>query len=100
MFWSSGAVMHIVALNEAPERYFSGSEIRALTLNINQHNSLMRYVGRSFARNEAGDLIMLKKGIDGDSQFYAANGRYGILNTCNKWTAKGLESAGMSVNPA
>ncbi|MFY3756190.1 DUF2459 domain-containing protein, partial [Escherichia coli] len=27
-------------------------------------------------------------------------GRYGILNTCNKWTAKGLQSAGIEIEPA
>ncbi|VUS48317.1 TIGR02117 family protein [Klebsiella spallanzanii] len=98
MFWSSGAVMHVVAFSDTPTHYFSGSEITALSLNASQNSSLLRYIGRSFARDEAGRLIPLKNGIYGDSQFYAANGRYGILNTCNKWTAKGLESAGMTIN--
>ena len=98
MFWSSGAVMHVVALSDTPERYFSGSVIKALSLTAGQRDSLMRYLGRSFARDETGKLIPLKKGIYGDSQFYAANGRYGILNTCNKWTARGLESAGMTLD--
>lgn len=70
----------------------------ALSLTPGQNSSLLRYIGRSFARNERGELIPLKKGIYGDSQFYTANGRYGIFNTCNKWTAKGLESAGMTMN--
>lgn len=100
MFWSSGAVMHIVAFSGQPERYFAGSEIKSLLLHTNQRNSLMRYLGRSFARDAEGNLIPLKQGIYGDSQFYAANGRYGILNTCNKWTAKGLESAGLTINPS
>ncbi|EDQ4910722.1 TIGR02117 family protein [Salmonella enterica subsp. enterica serovar Gaminara] len=100
MFWSSGAVMHIVAFSGKPERYFAGSEIKSLLLHTNQRNSLMRYLGRSFARDAEGNLIPLKQGIYGDSQFYAANDRYGILNTCNKWTAKGLESAGLTINPS
>ncbi|WP_232533606.1 TIGR02117 family protein [Salmonella enterica] len=100
MFWSSGAVMHIVAFSGQPERYFAGSEIKSLLLHTNQRNSLMRYLGRSFARDAEGNLIPLKQGIYGDSQFYTANGRYGILNTCNKWTAKGLESAGLTINPS
>ncbi|VDZ81677.1 membrane protein [Salmonella bongori] len=98
MFWSSGAVMHIVAFSGKPERYFAGSEIMSLSLDTNQRSSLMRYLGRSFARDEEGNLIPLKQGIYGDSQFYAANGRYGILNTCNTWTAKGLESAGLTIH--
>lgn len=100
MFWSSGAVMHVVAFSDKPRHYFATSDIQQLTLNSSQHLSLMRYIGRSFVRNETGNPIPLKKGIYGDSQFYAANGRYGILNTCNKWTAKGLQSAGMPIDPA
>lgn len=78
MFWSSGAVMHVVAFSGAPESYFSASAMTALSLTPGQNNSLLRYIGRSFARNERGELIPLKKGIYGDSQFYAANGRYGL----------------------
>lgn len=100
MFWSSGAVMHVVAFSGRPERYFSTSETKALLLNASQRDSLMRYLGRSFSRSESGQLIPLKQGIYGDSQFYAANGHYGLFNTCNKWTAKGLESAGMTIDAA
>lgn len=61
MFWSSGAVMHIVAFSGQPERYFAGSEIKSLLLHTNQRNSLMRYLGRSFARDAEGNLIPLKQ---------------------------------------
>lgn len=100
MFWSSGAVMHVAAFSTPPEHYFSASEVKPLHINNSQYQGLMRFLGRSFAHSEAGNLIPLKKGIYGDSQFYAANGRYGILNTCNKWTAKGLQSAGINIDPA
>lgn len=99
MFWSTGAVMHVVAFSAPPERYFPGSEVKPLTINNGQLATLMLFIGRSFSRSEAGNIIPLKKGIYGDSQFYAANGRYGILNTCNKWTAKGLQSAGIEIEP-
>ena len=41
----------------------------------------------------------LSKGIYGDSQFYEGTGRYSMLNTCNVWTAKGLNSAGFDISP-
>ncbi|EHR8834897.1 TIGR02117 family protein [Shigella flexneri] len=100
MFWSMGAVMHVVAFSAPPEYYFSSSEVKPLTINNSQLDTLMLFLGRSFSRSNAGNLLPLKKGIYGDSQFYAANGRYGILNTCNKWTAKGLQSAGIDIEPA
>ncbi len=33
MFWSSGAVMHVVAFSGTPESYFSASAMTALSLN-------------------------------------------------------------------
>lgn len=100
MFWSSGAVMHVVAFSDSPEHYFSASDVKPLKVKRGEYQGLLRFIGRSFARSEKGELVPLKKGIYGDSQFYAANGRYGIFNTCNKWTAKGLESAGVNINPS
>lgn len=99
MFWSSGAVMHVVAFSQKPGRYFSGEEISELLLDDSQFNNLMRYIGRSFAYDDNGNLIPLKHGIYDNSQLYAANGRYSIFNTCNKWTAKALVSAGMGIDP-
>ena len=40
----------------------------------------------------------MNPGIYGNSQFYKAKGDFHIFNTCNKWTAKGLESAGMKIS--
>ncbi|EGT0641866.1 TIGR02117 family protein [Citrobacter werkmanii] len=99
MFWSSGAVLHVVTFSQKPSRYFSGEDISELTLDSSQFNNLMRFIGRSFAYDDNRNLIPLKYGIYGNSQFYAANGRYSIFNTCNKWTAKALVSAGMDIDP-
>ncbi|WP_111741947.1 TIGR02117 family protein [Leminorella richardii] len=99
MFWSSGAVMHVVSIPMSVERYFPNSELIAVNLTDVQLNSLLAFIAQSFERDEEQRVIVLKKGIYGNSQFYGAKGRYSILNTCNKWTAKGLKSAGMDINP-
>ncbi len=54
MFWSTGAVMHVVAFSAPPERYFPGSEVKPLTINNGQLATLMLFIGRSFpvARRE------------------------------------------------
>ncbi|WP_246201386.1 TIGR02117 family protein [Budvicia diplopodorum] len=98
MFWSSGAVMHVVSVPTDPERYFSESDILNIELTDNQLNSLMAFIADSFERDEQGKIIRLKRGIYGNSEFYDAVGRYSIFNTCNNWTAKGLESAGMDIS--
>ena len=59
---------------------------------------LITYLSNSFLRKE-GTLVSMKKGIYGNSQFYKGEGSYYLMNTCNKWTAKGLKSAKQDVDP-
>lgn len=99
MFRSKGAVIHIVAVPSSPTEYFSGSEVIETCINQAEADSLRTFVANSFVYDSAGHVIMLAKGIYGDSQFYEGEGRYNLLNTCNKWTAKGLSSAGMDISP-
>lgn len=100
MFWSSGAALHVAAIHGAPGRYFAGAQIARLCLADPALGSLMRFIADSFYRGADGKIVALKNGIYGNSQFYAAEGRYQLLNTCNKWTAKALRSAGMDLLPA
>jgi len=99
MFWSQGAVLHVVGVPVAPAEYFSGSEVIETCLTGDELDSLSRFVASSFVRDAGGGAVSLSKGIYGDSQFYDGVGRYYLLNTCNKWTAKALSSAGMDIAP-
>jgi uncharacterized protein (TIGR02117 family) len=99
MFWSEGAVMHVVAVRQTPSAYFAGEEMHDTCLSNAEWLSFKQFIANSFERNASGHAVSMKPGIYGDSQFYAAEGRYYLLNTCNKWTAKALRSAGMDVTP-
>lgn len=99
MFWSEGAIMHVVAVPDSPEKYFGQSEVVGTCLTNGQISSLSTFVANSFSHDPQGHLIRLKPGIYGNSQFYDGEGRYYLLNTCNKWTAKGLQSAGVDISP-
>lgn len=98
MFWSSGSVIHAVAVPGSPVRYFSQSEVRRLCLDAAGHAALLAFVTSSFERNAEGELIALNNGLYGDSQFYEGIGKYHVMNTCNKWTAKALQSAGLDLS--
>lgn len=97
--WSRGAVMHVVALPVSPDEYFPGSDVVDTCLNAEEVESLKRYLSNSFSRDGDSNLVVLKHGIYGDSQFYGGEGRYHLFNTSNKWTAKALKSAGMDISP-
>ncbi len=100
MFWSEGAIMHVVAVPGSPCAYFRRSEVIGTCLTDEQMVALSTYLLNSFAHDRHGRLVILKPGIYGNSQFYDGEGRYYLLNTCNKWTAKGLQSSGVDIAPA
>jgi len=98
MFTPSPTVMHVVAVPNDVVSYFPASTVKPLMLSESQLQSLLSFVASSFAEQK-GDLVSLTKGIYGNSQFYQATGSYYVMNTCNKWTAKALKSAGVKVWP-
>lgn len=99
IFTPTDTVMHVVAVPRHPARYFHKSRVIPIRLSDTQLVGLRRFLTSSFRRTDTGDIISLKNGLYGDSQFYQAVGRYYLFNTCNVWTAKGLKSAGMDINP-
>ncbi|MEP1213972.1 MAG: TIGR02117 family protein [Marinobacter sp.] len=97
--WSRGAVVHVVALPASPAEYFPVSRVVRTCLSAEEAESLAQYLSSSFTRDGAGNLLELKRGLYGNSQFYEGEGRYHLLNTSNKWAAKALKSAGMDISP-
>lgn len=99
MFWAAGAIVHIVAVPESPYDSFPRSQISESCISETELASLISFLKNSFIHNEAGRIIPLAAGIYGNAQFYEGAGRYYLFNTCNKWTAKGLNSAGFDLSP-
>lgn len=99
LFWSAGSVIHAVAVPDNIAAYFSHGEIEKLCLSKQSYAALIAFIADSFQKDRHGEIITLKNGIYGDSQFYGGAGNYHLLNTCNKWVAKGLASAGMDIDP-
>lgn len=107
-FASPGAVLHMVrpeanaslyGVPPSPRDYFVGSDVVELRISDQEMDSVCRFVALSFERGEDGNLLPLGRGLYGDSRFYEAKGRYHALHTCNTWTAKGLASAGVAIEP-
>lgn len=100
IFWPTESVIHAVALSENPYSYFSGSQVEKVCLSEKGYASLLQFIENSFFKTNTNKLVMLKSGIYGDSQFYKGEGDYYLMNTCNKWTAKGLSSTGLGISTA
>ena len=99
MVWSPGTVMHVVAVPRPPQEYFPYSQVIELCIGAAEMKTLKQFLQSSFLRDANGNAQSLRDGIYGDSQFYAATGRFHLFNTCNKWTAKALLSAGVDIAP-
>ena len=91
--------MHLVAVPKKVDAYFPNSEVASLCLNDGELSSLIGFISSSFYKDNNRNLLRLQKGIYGDSQFYKGVGDFHLMNTCNKWTAKGLKSIGMGISP-
>ncbi len=99
IFWPTESVVHAVGVPQSVYQYFSNREMKRVCLNDKELSFLVEYISNSFYKNDKGEVTELKSGIYGDSQFYKGVGDYYLMNTCNKWTAKGLKSVGMDVFP-
>lgn len=99
IFWPTESVVHTVSIPVRPDLYFSNSDVRSLCLESNRYSLLLEFIKQSFYQDNEGNIRQLKHGIYGNSQFYKGEGDYYLMNTCNKWTAKGLRSAGLDIIP-
>ncbi|MDH5432437.1 MAG: TIGR02117 family protein [Gammaproteobacteria bacterium] len=97
IFWPTESVMHVVSVSEDIEKAFLQSDTAVLYLTDNELNALALFISGSFYFDKQKNIVKLKRGLYGNSQFYQAVGDYYMFNTCNKWTAKGLKSFGMDI---
>jgi uncharacterized protein (TIGR02117 family) len=100
IFRSEGVVLHVVGVPTDPRLFFAGNEVLETCISESGMKSLKAFLAGSFSRDSAGRLSPLSQGLYRDSQFYLGEGRYHLMNTSNKWTAKALRSAGMGISPA
>lgn len=98
IFWPTDTVIHAVAVPENVAQFFPTSHVMKICLNGHEYVSLIKFIENSFLKNTQNEVIKLKRGIYGNSQFYKGAGEFFLTNTCNKWTARGLKSAGMDIN--
>jgi uncharacterized protein (TIGR02117 family) len=100
IFWPTETVLHIVGLSKEPHLSFRSSRIKRISIEYHNFKNLLQFIENSFLKNSDMGIIHIKRGLYGNSRFYEARGSYHLFNTCNKWTAKALYSAGLDINPA
>lgn len=94
------AVLHLAGLRSHPSDVFPKDEVVALRISADGLRNLISYLDGTFARNGASRARSIAPGLYAFSRFYRANGEFHLFNTCNTWTARGLEAAGWPIQVA
>jgi uncharacterized protein (TIGR02117 family) len=94
------AVVHVAGLPADPRQVFPEDEVVALAASPSQVAALVAYLDDTFARDGADRLAASEPGLYAFSLFYPATGEFHLFNTCNTWTARGLQAAGWPVRAA
>lgn len=98
-FLPSESVMHVVGFNEPVPVFFPESKIVQLGPAEEGFKEMMRFVKKSFAVDQEGEVRRLGSGLYGRSSFYRGSEKYFLPRTCNVWTARALAKAGYPVSP-
>ncbi len=98
IFWPTNSVIHAVAVPQNVVNFFEKAQVEKLCLSEKNYLRLIAFIANSFNTYPGNEVRATKAGIYGDSQFYEGIGSYYLMNTCNKWTAKGLKSAGLDIS--
>lgn len=95
----SKSVIRVQALFENPKEYFSNyAKIRWVCFSSSQLQRLDVYISDYLSESPKNRLVMLKKGLSGDSYFFASPGIYDAFYTCNTWTVNALHFSGLPIN--
>jgi uncharacterized protein (TIGR02117 family) len=102
-FLSRASVLQVIGLKSPIERALSWSALVWVPCTRIEFTNLCRALGNTFDRGASGRARALGPGLYGEtSRFYAARGRYSLLNNCDTWTARMMRAGGLpaSTSPA
>lgn len=97
--WPTPGVLHVVGVDAAPERYFSGAEVLEIAVAPAGLQRLIEHLRQSHELDGAGRPVALGPGLYGHSRFYASREQFHLFKTCNVWVATALQAAGVQVTP-
>jgi uncharacterized protein (TIGR02117 family) len=87
--WPSASVLHVVAFDEPPLRYFAASEVAAVRTDDAGYAATLDFIAGTFTPG----VTRLGPSLYGEGAFYRAEGTFHLFNTCSSWVAAALEKA-------
>ena len=99
-FWSSGSVVHVVAVNDDVKEFYPGAAVVELRFSRAAYEKLVQFISDSFTRPAPGTAARPRPGLFSYSRFYPSSRRFSLIRTCNRWVADALEAAGAPIAPS
>jgi uncharacterized protein (TIGR02117 family) len=99
LFPGPGAIL-VTGLRAPPAEAFDPAKVVALRVSRPGLDRLARFVWDDLEKDAQGRPRVLQEGPYPGSVFYASSATYTLGYTCNTWTATGLRTAGLPINPA
>jgi uncharacterized protein (TIGR02117 family) len=99
IFPGGPTVLHVIALDVAPERYFAADDAPHAAVTRAGAAQLARYIDQEIVRSLEGDAVVVAPGQHpGRSYFLRARDEtFSLFNNCNHWAARGLRAAGLPI---
>ena len=98
---SPASVLFVIGLPTTVTRYFPHADILEIPLSQRGLTELARFIHATYKRDTTGQTIRLGPGHNHQhSLFYLAEDDYSLFNTCNSWTSKALQAAGLPIKTA
>ena len=98
-FWSSGSILHVVGFKDAVQNAYPSAEIIEIPLPEEGFQRLVKFLSDTFSRPHPPAPAEARPGLFSNGRFYAAEGKFSLLRTCNTWVAEGLSAAGLPIRP-
>jgi uncharacterized protein (TIGR02117 family) len=92
LFLPTSSVMDVKGYQSIPNYL----EVKCIKVSQTDYLRLMEFIQATFQVDAKGRKIRLGDGHTTNAGFYAANGSYSVLRTCNSWTGEGLRKANVN----
>ncbi len=99
-FWSSGSILHVVGMGGNPAVSYPNAQVIRIGLAAGPFRQLVGFVSGTFFRKRPDAPGEALPGLSANARFYLAQGKFGILRTCNTWVAEALDAADLPIRPA
>ncbi len=94
---SSHSALQVIAYAQPPFASIPLETRAPIAITDKGMRKLIRYLDKSFALDEMGQVIPLQAYVTNAGNFYQASGHYSLFSNCNTWSGRALQAANLPV---